>query len=316
MLIILLSLAGGFVLLAVGGEALVRGSAALGLRFGLRPVLVGLTIVAFGTSAPELAVSLQAAAAGVDELAVGNVVGSNIANVGLILGLSALLRPAPVSSKLVRHDVPVMIVAALAMVVMLLDGRISRLEGAVLVAGIVGYLAFSVRHASEERRRVQSEFRQELSEGSPGIAFSGAATLSGCAALIGGGKLFVVGATGAAEAFGVPPAVVGLTIVALGTSLPEVATSIVAALRGHPDIATGNVVGSNIFNVLAILGITAVAKPLVRGSVTLADLGVMLAFSALPLPLMLSRGRLERWEGALLLACYVLYLLWLVFSTA
>lgn len=311
---IVLSLAAGFVLLGLGGEALVRGSAALGLLAGLRPVVVGLTIVAFGTSAPELAVSLQAALAGADDLAVGNVVGSNIANVGLILGLAAVLRPSPLSSKLVRHDVPIMIVCSAALAGMLLDGRVSRAEGALLLLGIVAYLAYSVVHAKAERRRVQKEFREELDGDAPGLGMSAGATVLGIGSLIGGGKLFVIGATGMAMAFGVPQAVIGLTIVAIGTSLPEMATTIVASIRGHSDIAAGNVIGSNIFNVLSIIGLTAVVHPLARGDVGVVDIGVMLGFGVLPLPLMLPGGRLARWQGGLLLACYAAYMLWLLAS--
>jgi cation:H+ antiporter len=313
--IVLLSLAAGFVLLALGGEALVRGSAALGLRAGLNPVLVGLTIVGFGTSAPELAVSVQAALGGAGDIAVGNIVGSNVANVGLVLGLAALLKPLTLSSRLVRRDVPIMIGASAVMVVFLLDGRLSRPEGAVLAAGIVLYLAYTARESHEERRRVMKEFRTELKGDSPSLSLSSAAVLAGVAALVGGGRLFVGGATGLAAALGVPEAVIGLTIVAVGTSLPEMATSLVAGLRGHPDIATGNVVGSNIFNVLAVLGVTALVHPIERGGVGDLDLGLMMAFVALPLPLALWRNRVGRLEGGLLLVCYALYIARLIVQT-
>ncbi len=309
---ILSSLAAGFVLLAVGGEALVRGSSMLGMRVGISPLVVGLTIVAFGTSAPEMAVSLQAALAGSDELAVGNVVGSNIANVGLILGMAALIRPGPLSSKLVRQDVPIMIAASLLVGAMLLDGHISRPEGAVLLAGIVAYTAYSVRHSRSERRRVKSEYRQELGEDSPGVPACVLATVLGIGALVVGGKLFVIGAVGIAHLLGVSEAVIGLTIVAIGTSLPEMATTVVASLRGHSDIAAGNVVGSNIFNLLSILGFTAVIHPLARGGVGPIDIGIMIVLGALPLPFMLHRGGLARWEGAGLLLCYAAYVFWLL----
>ncbi len=309
---IVLSLAAGFGLLAVGGEALVRGSSTLGMRVGLSPVIVGLTIVAFGTSAPELAVSLQAALAGSDELAVGNVIGSNIANIGLILGLAALLRPGPLSSKLVRRDVPIMIAASLLVGAMLLDGRISRPEGAVLVLGILAYMTYSVRHSRRERHRVQKESREALDDRAPGLATCVLATVLGIVALVVGGKLFVIGAAGIAHVLGVSEAVIGLTIVALGTSLPELATTVVASMRGHADIAAANVVGSNIFNLLSILGITAVIHPLARGGIGPIDVGIMIGLGALPLPFMLYRGGLARWEGAGLLLCYAAYVFWLL----
>ena len=307
MLLDLLALAGGLALLYFGAESLVRGAAALALRLGLSPLVVGLTVVALGTSAPELVVSVEAALEGRGGLALGNVVGSNISNVGLILGVSVLLRTAPVLPQLLRRDVPVMVAASVALPLLLLDGALGRAEGAVLAAALVGYVALTLWKARPGSEALPAA---EALPDPVGSAWRDAAlTLGGLVGLVVGGRFLVGGAVGIAEALGVSEAVVGLTIVAVGTSLPELATSVVASLRGEGDIAVGNVVGSNVFNVLGVLGLSAVASPLHRGAIGALDLGAMVLLAAVVVPLMWTGRRLVRWEGALLLGCYAGYLL-------
>ncbi len=300
---------GGFVLLYFGAEGLVRGGAALALRAGMRPLVVGLTVVAFGTSSPELVVSLDAAFAGAGNLAVGNVVGSNICNVALILGLAALIRPMRVQVQLIRLEVPIVIACSILLAIFLLDERLGRLEGLLLFLGIIGYLAFSLRQVHKERKTVKEETLGALpSHLWHDVAF----VIGGVVILVIGARLFVDGAVRLAQSWGVSEAVIGLTIVAVGTSLPELATSVVAAIKKEGDIAIGNVVGSNIFNILAILGISALVVPLRAGGVGLVDLGVMIGLVLLLLPLMRTGFSIDRWEGALLLAAYVGYVAYLV----
>ena len=307
----LLSAALGLVLLYAGGELLVRGAASLALRMGVTPLAVGLTVVAFGTSAPELVVSVDAALGGADGVSLGNVVGSNICNIGLILGLSALIRPAAVEAKLVRFDAPLVLAVSIVLIVMLADGRLSRAEGAALLAGLLGFVVWTFRQARRERRAVREEFADQ-SEAAPARALPAIAmAAAGLVAMVFGGHLLVEAAIGGAAALGVSPAVIGLTVVAAGTSLPELATSVVAAVKGQGDVAVGNVVGSNLFNILGILGVTALVRPLSLGGVGPVDLGVMLAAAVLLLPLLVTRRRLTRPEGALLLAGYLGYLAWL-----
>jgi cation:H+ antiporter len=294
-------------LLYGGGELLVAGASSLALRLGLSTLAVGLTVVAFGTSLPELVVSVDAALAGVHDISTGNVVGSNIANVALILGLAALIGPMRVESKIVRIDVPIMVVASLGAVAVLADGRISRVEGVGLLAALVAYTGFTFW----ETRRESDAVRDELATAAPtrtrGPLGSVIRILGGLALLVAGGHLLVDAAVGLASSFGLGEAAIGLTLVAVGTSLPELATSVVASVRGRGDIAVGNVVGSNIFNVLGILGATAVIQPLGLGHIRAADLGVMVGLAVLLQGVILVRPRLGRVVGAILLAGYVAY---------
>ena len=300
----LVSLAGGLVLLLLGAEAFVRGAAALALRLGLSPLAVGLTVVAFGTSAPELVVSLNAALTGHGGLAVGNVVGSNIANLGLILGACVLLRAAAVERGLLRIHVPVMLAVSALLAALLIDGHLSRFDGAMLSLGMAAYLYTTLRPADGD-----DALPAEVDESSGAPAWkTGLMTVLGLTALVGGGHLLIGGAVGLAETLGVPEAIIGLTVVAIGTSLPELATSLVAAVRGHSDMAVGNVVGSNIFNVLGVLGISALVMPLSMGAVEPRDIAVMLAAAVLAAGLMWTGYRLARWEGAVLLGGYAAYL--------
>jgi cation:H+ antiporter len=314
LLIALLQILTGFALLYGAGDLLVRGSSRLALGFGISPLVVGLTVVAFGTSAPELAVSVNAALLGRDDIAIGNVIGSNICNIGLIVGLSGLLRAIQVESQLIRVDMPIMVACSLLLVGLLLDGRISRAEGALLATGIVGYVAFTLVMARRQGAASTAT--------TGGLAEAAAArsrrllslglVIAGVAGLTLGARVFVDGAVTIALTLGISTAVIGLTIVAVGTSLPELATSVIAALRREGDIAIGNIVGSNLFNILSILGITALIRPLSIGGVRLADVGVMLGFAVAMWLFMAWRSQVTRPEGGILLAAYLGYLGWLV----
>ena len=307
-----LLLVAGMALLWVGGEALVRGASGLALRAGLAPLAVGLTVVAFGTSAPELVVSLGATFQGAGDVAVGNVVGSNIANVALILGLAALVRPIEVRTRVIRLDTPLVIVSSAALLACLADERIQRWEGALLFAGVVAYCWLNLHLARAERRSLRDDEALAVPE-RPGRPLADAAwVVAGIAGLVAGGKLFVDAAVDIAQTLGLSEAVIGLTVVAVGTSLPELATSVIASARDQGDIAVGNVLGSNVFNVLCIAGLTAAIQPLARGGVTWADRGIMLGLGVVLLPLMHSGFRLNRWEGAGLLASWIAYTAWRV----
>ncbi|MDX1461058.1 MAG: calcium/sodium antiporter [Xanthomonadales bacterium] len=307
-----LALLAGLFLLTGGGELLVRGSVAAGMRMGLSPLAAGLTIVAFGTSAPELMVNLRAAIVGADGLAVGNIVGSNIANIGLILGLSALVSPVRLDVRAVRADVIVMVASAVALALFLLNGRIGRIEAMVLLAGLVAVVIQNLRSARRARQVSQQQFRDAVPSPDIRSVISWLMIISGLVALAGGGFMFVRGAIDLAQYLGASPAVIGLTVVAIGTSLPELATSVVAAVRGYGDMAIGNVVGSNCFNVLCVLGVTAFILPLGRGGVSNVDIAVMLAFSLYLVRLVQLGSRMTRWEGGLLVGGFGAYMAWLV----
>jgi cation:H+ antiporter len=298
----------GLALLWAGAEGLVRGSASMALRLGLTPLVVGLTVVAFGTSSPELVVSVGAALEGQGAIALGNVVGSNVGNVGLILGLGAIVSPIVIRSQIVRLDMPIMVGCAILLVVLLADGEIGRLEGAGLFAGIVAYTLFSLRLAKRSSDDpLGAEIDAELPPESGSLRRDVLLSIAGFALLLIGAKLLVEGAIVVARAAGLSEAVIGLTIVAVGTSLPELASTLVASAKGEADLAVGNVVGSNVFNVLAVLGAAALAHPLDGAGVRGLDLGVMILFSIVVLPLARTGFRLERWEGGVLLAAYVAY---------
>jgi cation:H+ antiporter len=305
----------GFLLLYGGGEALVRGAGNMALRIGMSPFIVGMTVVAFATSAPELAVSLQAAFAGVDDVAIGNVVGSNIANIGLILGICALIRPADIHSRLLRLDLPWLIFISVLLLAFLNDGRISRPAGIVFLVGLGLFLYWNIqiarREQAEERLRIEAEAEFNVKVGTLHGSLDVLLVGVGLLALVLGGAAFVRGGVSLAETLGVSPAVIALTVIAVGTSLPELATSIVAALKGDADIAVGNIVGSNFFNILAVLGITATLRPLERGDITMVDLTVMLMFALILVPLIMVRERIGRPEGIALLVSYGAYLAWL-----
>lgn len=302
----------GLGLLFFGGDWLVRGASSLAARMGVSPLAIGLTVVAFGTSAPELVVSLQAAWRGSSDISVGNVVGSNIANIALILGLAACIKPIIAHAKIVRFDAPLMLFVSLWVVWVLADGQATRWEGVLLVVGLVVYLVVTFWRARRENRGVKDELASAAPEAPAGVGKSLLWVLVGLASLVVGGHLLVTTAVTLATRLGLSQAAIGLTIVALGTSLPELATSVAAAIKGQGDIAIGNVVGSNLFNILGILGITAAIQPLQLGAITQIDLGVMVGLAALLALWIVVRPRLGRGLGGLLVAVYVGYTAWLL----
>jgi len=306
----LVRLPAGILLLYFGAEWLVRGSAGFAFAMGMRPLVVGLTIVAYGTSAPELVVSVAAALEGHSALALGNVVGSNIANLGLILGVTALISPPAVEKTLARREVPILVVTALLCPFLLADGWIGRVDGALLLLGAIAFTIWTLRVAAPAPPpSAESGGGEGRTSRASLLRLIGLAAL-GLAVLLAGGKVFVDGATGVALAFGVSERLIGLTIVAIGTSLPEMAASLVAAIRGHPSIAVGNVVGSNIFNMLLILGAAGLVRP-IEGSFSVIgfDVGVMVGFTLAGALLLRCERRISRLEGALLVAAYAAFLI-------
>lgn len=308
MTLALFSILGGLVLLALGAEGLVRGSSSIALRMGVTPLVIGLTIVAVGTGSPEMVVSLKAALAGSSDLALGNIVGSNIANVALILGLAALARPMNVRSQLLRREVPVMLGVTALLVVLLQDGGLGRIDGAILTGGALAYIVGTYRAARRDRDAdVAAEFEESLPTPQASSVRSVALVAGGLVALLVGAHVLVEGAVVIAQRLGMSEVVIGLTVIAIGTSLPELATSVIAALRGDADVAFGNVLGSNILNILLVLGLVALIQPMSAAGLRPLDVGAMLVSAALLYPL-LWRGRiLNRWEGSVLLAGYVVY---------
>nr|WP_174257824.1 calcium/sodium antiporter [Phytoactinopolyspora alkaliphila] len=308
-------LVGGLAVLIGGGEVLVRGAGSLARTFGMAPLIVGLTVVSFATSAPELAVSMGAAFTGSPGLAVGNVVGSNVANILLILGLSALFLPLVVKSQLVRADIPVMVVMAVAMLLVALDGLVSRTDGLILVTALVIYLVVTVLVA--RRRKLGKPPRRppgRVSARRRSPLLDVGLVVLGVGLLVGGAQLLVRGATDIAAAFGVSDLIIGLTVVAIGTSLPELATSIIAVIRGERELAVGNVVGSNVFNVGAVLGTTALVAPdgvEVAASAVRFDIPIMVAVSLVLLPVAFTGQAIARWEGGLFVALFVAYVAYL-----
>jgi cation:H+ antiporter len=308
-----LLVAGGLAVLTLGAELLVRGASRIAIAAGISPLVVGLTVVAYGTSTPELVVSTLASLRGQNEIAVANVVGSNIFNVLFILGLCALILPLVIHRQVWRREVPIMIGASLLLVLFGADGRIGMVESLVLLAGIVAYSVLSVRASRKETAAAQAEAAHAigLDRRAPGgWVRSILLVAAGLAALVVGARWFVDGSIAVARSLGVSDVVIGLTIVAAGTSMPEVATSIVATIRGERDIAVGNVVGSSIYNILAILGVAGVVAKgelAVHPSMVAFDLPVMTAVAVATLPLFLTDRRLARWEGALFLGYYAAY---------
>ena len=321
-LMIAIYLLAGFTLLVGGAEVLVRGAARLAAQFGIQPLIIGLTVVAFGTSAPETAVSVQAAYAGSGDLAIGNVLGSNIANVLLILGITALVAPLVVSRQLIRLDVPLMIGASLLVYGLALDGNLNRLNGALLFVCIIAYTAFQViKGRQDTSNQADDEFSEEYGLHQQPRPYARVVNLglllAGLALLVGGANLLVHGAVELARAFGLSELVIGLTVIAIGTSLPELATSLIAVLKGERDIAVGNIVGSNLFNLLCVLGLTALVSPTavpVASNALAFDFPVMIAVAIACLPIFFNGYRISRWEGALFVSYYLLYTLYLIMS--
>jgi len=302
----------GLLILVAGAEGLVRGSSALALRLGVTPLVIGLTVVAFGTSSPELAVSVESALAGSSAIAVGNVIGSNIANIGLILGVTAMIRPMHVQPSLLREQIPLMILISLAFWVMALDQRIGFVDGLLLIGALVAFILHSYRSsANKGADDAMDDLPPEALTLQNNTLRCAALIVAGLAGLIGGGMLFVNSAVEIAHLFEVDEAIIGLTIVAIGTSMPELATSVVAALRKESDIAIGNIVGSNVFNILAILGIASLITPLSSAGFSHVDFAVMLVFAVILLPMAWSGRTLSRPEGFVLLLGYFGYMAWI-----
>jgi len=321
----------GLIALVAGAELLVRGASKLALSFGISPLVIGLTVVAFGTSAPEMAVSVQSAWSGQVDIALGNVVGSNIFNVLFILGASALIVPLVVHQQVIRQEVPIMIGAALLLWALAADGGISRWEGLLMASLIVGYTVFIIRQSRREEAAskaankaanmaaINAEYEEAFDSTPQGWdAHWGVQILMllvGLALLVLGANWLVDAAVAFAQYLGVSELIIGLTIVAIGTSLPEVATSLMAALRGERDIAVGNVVGSNIFNILSVLGISASIAPsdlIVAPAILAFDLPIMVAVMVVCLPVFFIGSCIARWEGVLFLGLYVAYTLYLI----
>lgn len=303
----------GLLLLTLGAEGLVRGSSALALRLGVSPLVVGLTIVAFGTSMPEMVVSGNAALNGDGGIALGNVVGSNIFNIAVILGLSALIRPLKVNLQVIRLDMPIVVLASLLLALLFQDGLITRPEGGVLLAGMLAYAVGMVLVSKREAATTALPAPQiAVPPGKRPLALDALRILGGLGLLVLGARLFVDGAVHLAELLGVSRAIIALTIIAAGTSLPELATSLVAAVHHETDIAIGNVVGSNLFNILGIVGVSSLLAPLRGSGISMSDVSVMLATAVVLLPFMRTGFTLNRWEGAALLCMYggYLYYLW------
>ncbi|MCH2183323.1 MAG: calcium/sodium antiporter, partial [Mariniblastus sp.] len=310
----------GLVLLVVGGELLVRGASRVAQLARIDPLLVGLTIVALGTSAPEMAVCLYATFSGQADMALGNVIGSNIANVLLILGISAMVAPLVVNVRLVRLDVPVMIVASLALLLMGWTGQIGRLEGGILLLGLVAYMAWLVwqtrQSKKKDRQLAALEPEQDEADEDGRLWFQLLLIAVSIGLLVLGSNWLVQGASSIARLMGVSDLVIGLTIVAVGTSLPELAASLMAVLRGRRDLAVGNCVGSNILNILAVMGLTGLLAPdgvKVPIHAMQSDLPIMVVVAIACLPVFSTGGRISRWEGFVFFGYFLIYMVWLFF---
>ena len=315
-----LSFFAGLLALVVGADLLVRGASRLALSFGISPLVVGLTIVALGTSAPEIAVSVGAALDGRTDIAIGNVVGSNIFNVLFILGLSALITPLVVNAQIIRQEVPIMIGASVLLLAFALDGQLGAWECGFLLLLLLAYTVFLVLQSRRESQATRDEFEHEVVKASRWDAHWAVQLLligAGLALLVLGSQWLVAAATTFAKAMGVSDLVIGLTIVAAGTSLPEVATSVMAALRKERDIAIGNVIGSNTFNILGCLGLTGLVAadglPIAAGLLNF-DVWVMLAVAFACLPVFLSGREIARWEGGVFMGYYVAYTTYVVLT--
>lgn len=313
-----LGLLGSLVIMTVGAEALVRGASGLAHKLGVSSFFIGLTIVGFGTSTPELATGITAALKGFSDINIGNVVGSNIFNIAFILGITALIAPIPVNTRVVRSEVILVIITAfLPFLAVMTGGNITRLEGAILFVGLVAFVIRGYRNGRQEDPKLAEGIAHEIEDemAVPGVKtvpawLAIAMVIVGLALLVAGSHLLVTSAVTIARAFGVSELVIALTIVSAGTSAPELVTSLVAAFRKQSDISIGNILGSNIFNVLGILGITSMVKPQhVSDQVIWFDTPVMIVLSIACLPIMMSHHRISRTEGAVLFAFYVIYTL-------
>jgi cation:H+ antiporter len=320
----ILTLIAGLVLLVAGAEVLVKGASRIAFMFGLSPLVIGLTIVAYGTSSPELMVSVQSSLAGQPDIALGNVVGSNIFNVLLILGISALITPLVVAQQLIRLDVPILIGVSCLTLMFGLDGKISRVDGGIFLIGIILYTTFLLiqsrkEHNPEVTEEYEREYGGSTARSPQQIAINIGFVVLGLGLLVLGSKFLVDSSIAIARSFGVSELVIGLTLVAAGTSLPELATSVVASMRGERDIAVGNVIGSNIFNILAVLGGSSLFSAdglTVSASALRFDIPVMIAVAVICLPVFITGQLIARWEGLLFLSYYVAYTAYLIMDSA
>ena len=309
MLVFIVLIVAGLILLTLGAECLVRGSSSVALRFGVTPLVVGLTIVAFGTGSPEFAISIGSAINGNTAMAIGNVVGSNISNVMLILGIAAVIKPLNARAEIIRRETPIMVAVTLLFLLLVFDGSLSRIDGAILVIAAVAY-TFLTYFLSRKKQLevVEEEFEEAFEISKSGVWKDVILIIAGFALLVSGAYSLLSGAVEIAKHFGISDVVIGLTIIAVGTSLPELATSAVAAYKGEADVALGNAIGSNVLNILGVLGLTALILPIPLDGIKPTDLGVMLG-SAVLLNLLLGRRFiLSRPEGALLIVGYFVYL--------
>ena len=306
----------GFVALVGGGEFLIRSSVKLAAAVGIPPLVIGLTVVAFATSAPELAVVIQSSFAGKTDLGIGNAVGSNIFNVLFVLGLSALVAPLVVTARLVRFDVPLMMGASILLLLLSIDGHLGRWDGSLMFALLVAYLVWTIRQSRQAKQAVKEEFAEGFGPvRGKQLWIQVAFFITGLVLLVVGAHYIVAGSVAIAKSFGVSELIIGLTVIAIGTSLPEVVTSVVASYRGERDIAVGNVIGSNLFNILGVLGLGSIFAP--SGiDVTLDairfDMPVMIIVAIVCLPIFFVGNRIARWEGGLLFAYYVAYTSYLI----
>jgi cation:H+ antiporter len=309
MLVQILILAVGVAILVVGADLFVKGASSVAERFGISQFVIGLVVVGFGTSTPELAVNIGAAVNGNTDIAIGNVVGSSIANVGVILGLAALVAPLSVQLRMVRVELPIVIAVSFLLWGLASMGQLVRWEGFVLVGAFAAFMLYLLKCSKDEPAVVQAEFAQENPRANRNLGWTIGLIVVGLTALMGGAHLCVGAAVTLAKMWGMSELVIGLTIVAIGTSLPELASSVMAAYRGHADIAIGNVLGSNIYNVLCVLGITSIIAPLPTNAPTLMwlDIPVMIGFALVLVPMMLMGLKITRWNGAFLLGAYALY---------
>lgn len=317
----LLPLVAGLALLTAGAEILIRSASVLAAALRISPLVIGLTVVAYGTSTPELVVSFQSALSGQTDIALGNIVGSNIFNVLLILGVSAMIVPLLVSQRVVRIDVPLMCGLSGLVLVLGFDGKIGRLDGILFVAALLTYTIWAIVQSRLEQETTKDEYAKEFGRAdTPSgkrIVFQVMAVLLGLALLVVGSRWFCDSAVSIARSFGVSELVIGLTIVAAGTSLPEVATSVLAAMRGERDIAVGNAVGSNLFNIMGVLGLSSAVAPngiAVSETALQFDIPVMIAVAIACLPVFFTGHVIARWEGGLFFAYYLAYTTYLVLS--
>jgi cation:H+ antiporter len=293
--------------LYLGADVLIRGASRLARDLGVNALVIGLTVVAMGTSMPELLVGMVASVRLSGDIAIGNVIGSNVANIALILGIGALIRPIRVQMRLLVREVPIMIFASLAFYVFALDGSLSRWDGLALAAGFIAYTLYLLDGARRESPAIEVEYQKFVPAGG-NIAGHVLLTFVGLAVLLAGAHMVVSGAAATARVLGISELAVGLTVVALGTSLPELATAVAASVQDEGDILVGNVVGSNVFNLLAVLGLSSLARPIpVAESVIRIEAPVMLAVSVIVLPFVWTTLRLTRWEAGILLAAYAAF---------